>query len=91
MEEDISRTVEAAFDYVKIYDNDKRNQFLYEMGALSQRLVVSINIRSISRNFPQVGIELQDVPHANTFQSKGRHSSVSLGDLSERWNICIEQ
>ena len=34
---------------------------------------------------------LQDIPSAQTFQSKERHSSITPSDLSERWYIGLGQ
>ena len=34
---------------------------------------------------------VQDVPQANTYQSKGRHSTMSLEELSEQWQIGLKQ
>jgi hypothetical protein len=90
VEEEISRTIGAVmtqpddFRLVdKTYDSDDR---LFDIGTLAQRLIASIKVHAVPRRrASQVEVELQDVPQAKSFQSKGRHSSASPEDLSERW------
>ena len=51
-------------------------------------MIGSVKVASIpSKNIPDTKATVQDVPHAKTFQSKGRHSTVSPEELSERWHI----
>ena len=44
-----------------------------------------------SKNISETKAVVQDVPQAKKFQSKGRHSTVSPEELSERWQIGLEQ
>ena len=64
---------------------------LLDIGDISKRLIASVKVTSIPRQTSQVGVEVQDVPQAKTFQSKGRHSTVTAEALSERWQIGLEQ
>jgi hypothetical protein len=43
------------------------------------------------RQVSQVEVAAPDVPGARSFQSKGRHSSVTPEDLCERWQIGLAQ
>ena len=72
------------------YEDDSVDA-IFSIGSLSQRLIAGIKVRTVPRQAAQVGVEVQDVPQAKSFQSKGRHSSVSPEDLSERWQIGLEQ
>jgi hypothetical protein len=94
VEEEVSRTVgavrtkgETSYDHVDY--NDGPNTQLLNIGDLSQRLIASVKVTSTTREVSQV--EIQDIPQLKTFQSKGRHSSVSPEALSERWQIGLEQ
>jgi hypothetical protein len=93
-EEEVSRNIGAVmtqggnFDPVDTRDDDSTNRLL-DIGNMSQRLIASVRVKSIPRRASQV--EIQDVPQLKTFQSKGRHSTVSPEDLSERWQIGLEQ
>jgi hypothetical protein len=62
---------------------------VFDMGGMSQRLIASVKVQSVPRQVSQV--EVQDVPQLKTFQSKGRHSSVTPEDLSEKWGISLVQ
>ena len=97
VEEEVSRKIgavntEAACSNFDDYEDDSVDQvLLFSIGSLSQRLIASIKVRTVPRQAAQVGVEVQDVPQAKSFQSKGRHSSVSPEDLCERWQIGLEQ
>ena len=55
-------------------------------------MIVSIKVNLIpSRNVSGKKSTVQDVPQAKTFQSKGRHSTVSPEELSEWWQIGLKQ
>jgi hypothetical protein len=93
VEEEISRTVGAVLrqdgTHHSIGDtNEDTTNHVFNMGNMSKRLIASIKIASPTRQASQVET---DVPRTKTFQSKGRHSSVSPEDLSERWQIGLEQ
>jgi hypothetical protein len=62
---------------------------VYSIGDLPQRMIASVKVQSVPRQASQV--EVQDRPQIKTFQSNGRHSSVLPEDLSERWQIGLEQ
>ncbi len=95
VEEEVSRTVGAVISQVQgthAYndsDDDESNLELLDIGELHKRLIATVGVKSNSRQAAQV--EIQVVPQAKTFQSKGRHSSVSPEDISERWQIGLEQ
>jgi hypothetical protein len=97
VEEEISRTIGAVttqsddFRLIdKTYNSEDR---LFDLGTLAQRLIASVKVQTVPRRqeASQVEVELQDVPQAKSFQFKGRHSLVSPEDLSERWQIGLEQ
>jgi hypothetical protein len=71
-------------------DNDAIDCVFY-IGNMSKRLIASIKVASPPRQISQVETEAQDLSPIKTFQSKGRHSLVSPEDLSERWQIGLEQ
>ena len=100
VEEEVARTIGA----VETFENfgtscpmmvraDSTDSFeehetpIFSIGALSRRLIASVKVRTVA----EVGVEMPDLPQAKSFQSKGRHSSVSPADLSERWQIGLEQ
>jgi hypothetical protein len=93
VEEEVSRTVGAVRTKGETYDHvdykEGPNTQLFSIGDLSQRLIASVKVTSTTREVSQV--DIQDVPQLKTFQSKGRHSSVSPEALSERWQIGLEQ
>jgi hypothetical protein len=70
-------------------DNDAMD-CVYDIGNMSKRLIASVKVASPPRPVSQVETEAQDLPPIKTFQSKGRHSSVSPEDLSERWHSFLE-
>jgi hypothetical protein len=99
VEEEVSRKigsirrnqdVHGISEKLENYNEDSEGRLLC-IGDLSRRLIASVNISSILRRTSQVEVEIQDVPQAKSFQSKGRHSSVSPEELSERWQIGLEQ
>jgi hypothetical protein len=73
-------------------DNDAMD-CVFDIGNMSKRLIASIKVASPPpKQISQVvETETQDLPPIKTFQSKGRHSLVSPEDLSERWQIGLEQ
>jgi hypothetical protein len=97
VEEEISRTVGAVLRQedgnsisTKNPDNDAVDR-VFDIGDMSKRIIASIKVATPPRHASQVETEAQDVPRTKTCQSKGRHSSVSPEDLSERWQIGLEQ
>ena len=55
-------------------------------------MIVSVKVALIqSRNVSEKKEKVQDVPQTKTFQSKGRHSTVSPEELSKRWQIGLKQ
>ena len=65
---------------------------IYDIGAITSWIIVRVKVASIpSRNVSETKATVQDMPQAKTFQSKGRHSTVSPEELSERWQIDLEQ
>ena len=57
---------------------------LHDPVTLHTRLLASVQIHAPSKT-------TEELPSAPTFQSKGRHSSVSPQDLSERWLIGLKK
>lgn len=90
VEEEISRTIGSVQTYVDQTDigdyATDREAVLYDIG---ERMIASVKVREVPRQVAQV--EVQDVPQLKTFQSKGRHSSTSPEELSERWSIGLDQ
>jgi hypothetical protein len=76
--------------YTEDPDNDAMD-CVFDIGNMSKRLIASIKVASPPRQVSQVETESQDLPPIKTFQSKGRHASVSPEDLSEQWQIGLEQ
>ena len=74
-------------------DSDRYSMYqIYDISAITNRIIGSIKVDLIpSRNVSETKATVQDVPQAKKFQSKGRHSTVSPEELSERWQIGIEQ
>ena len=59
---------------------------------MTSRMIGSVKVASIPlRNVSETKATVQDVPQAKTFQSKVRHSTVPPEELSERWQIGLEQ
>ena len=54
------------------------------IGSVKVALIISINVSETKAT-------VQYVPQAKTFQSKGRHSTVSPEELSERCHIVLDQ
>ena len=72
-------------------DSDSFYQ-IYDIDAMTSWMIVSVKVALIqSRNVSEKKEKVQDVPQTKTFQSKGRHSTVSPEELSLRWQIGIEQ
>jgi hypothetical protein len=57
---------------------------IFNMDGVLSRLIFSVKISKVE-------VQLQDVPAARTFESKERHTLVTLEDLSERWLIGLGQ
>ena len=57
---------------------------IYDPATFHSRLISSIQVHAPSKS-------PEELPSAPTFQSKGRHSSVSPQDLSERWFIGLKK
>jgi hypothetical protein len=94
VEEEISRTVGAVMTQDRASTEDPDNDAMdcvSDIGNMSKRLIASIKVTSLPRQISQVETEAQDLPPIKTFQSKGRYSLVSPEDLSERWQIGLEQ
>jgi hypothetical protein len=92
VEEEISRTVGAVTsESYRDYDDcgESSDSMLFDIGLMSKRFISSAKTRNVARQVSQV--EKQDVSQPYTFQSKGRHSSVTPEDLSERWQIGLAQ
>jgi hypothetical protein len=88
VEEELSRTVDSVSVEGNYWDdssNELSDSTPFDIGSTSQRMISSINVHSAHRQDSQV--EVQDVPQARTSQSKGRHSSITPEDWSERWHI----
>jgi hypothetical protein len=94
MEEEIYRIVGAVMIQDRAYTEDPDNDAMdcvFDIGNMSKRLIASVKAASPPRQVSQGETEAQDLPPIKTFQSKGRHSSVSPEDLSEIWQIGLEQ
>ena len=57
---------------------------IHDPATFHSRLISSVQVDAPSKS-------LEELPLAPTFQSKGRHSSVSPQDLSERWFIGLKK
>ena len=58
---------------------------IYDIGATKSQIIGSAKVALIpSSNVSETKETVQDVPQANIFQSKGRHSTLSHEELSER-------
>ena len=65
---------------------------IYDIDAITSRMIGSVKLFSItSSNLYETKATVQDVTQAETFQSKGCHSIMSPEELSDRWQIGIEQ
>ena len=73
------------------------NHLIFAVDTLLQHTIYDpIMVASLMSSHVQVTevtapSTLQDVPSAQTFQSKERHSTVTPSDLSERWYIGLGQ
>ena len=57
---------------------------IYDIGAMTIRMIGSVKFASTSSsNASETKLTVQDVPQVKTFQSKGRHSTVSPEEMSE--------
>ena len=92
MEEKISRNIGAVMteggspDLTDTdSDSDSVHQ-IYDIGDMTSQIIGSVKVALIpSRNVSETKATVQYVIQANIFQSKGRHSTVSPEELSERW------
>ena len=57
---------------------------IHDLATFHSRLISSVQVHAPSKS-------PEDLPSAPTFQCKGRHSSVSPQDLSERWFIGLKK
>jgi hypothetical protein len=96
VEEEISRTIGAittqggTTEFDETYNDHSESSRLLDISNLYPRLIASVKVGT-SRQVSKVEVAAQDVPQAKSFQSKGRHLSVSPEDLSERWQIGLDQ
>ena len=95
VEEEVSRTVGAVrmlgddHDYDEGKDETKIQ--LLNLGDVSQRMIASVKVKSLPRKVSQVeAADVQDIPQLKSFQSKGRHSSVTPESLCKKWQIGLE-
>ena len=59
---------------------------------MKSRIIGSVKFTLIpSSNVSETKATVQDVLQAKTFESKGRYSTMSPKELSERWQIGLEQ
>ena len=98
MEEEISRNIGAVMTEGESPDlTDKDSNIntvyqIYEISAMTSRMIVSVKVALIpSRNVSETKATVQYVPQANIFQSKGRHLTMLPEEMSERWQIGLEQ
>jgi hypothetical protein len=98
VEEEMTRTIGAVggkranidyyYDEEDGYENPEES--LFSIGGISRRMIASVKVGSVPpRQVSQ--LEVEDLPQIKTFQSKGRHSSTTPGELSERWQIGLVQ
>ena len=65
---------------------------IYDINAMTIRMIGSVKVALIpSINVSETKATVRDVPQINKLQSKGRNSTVSPEELSERWQIVLEQ
>jgi hypothetical protein len=60
---------------VDAYNDDLKSR-IFDIGALSQRLIANVKVTMVTKTASQVRVELPDLPQTKSFQSKGCHSSV---------------
>ena len=66
-------------------DSDSVYQ-IYGISAMTILIIGNVKVALIpSRNVSETKVTVQYVTQANTFQSKGSHSTVAPEELSERW------
>ena len=85
MEEDISRNIGAVMtdggypDLTNTYSESNSVYQICDIGPMTGQMIGSAKVALIpSRNLYKTKETVQYVPQAKTFQSKGRHSTVSL-------------
>ena len=68
-------------------DSDRNSVYqINYISAMTSRMTGSVKVALIpSMNVSETNNIVQDVPQTKTFQSKGRQSTVSPEELSERW------
>ena len=98
VEEDISRNIglvktERGYsDLTDTYSDSNSVYQIYDIGAMTSRMIGSVKFPLMpSRNLSETKTTVQDVKQAKKFQSKGRHSTVSPEELSEWWQIGLQQ
>ena len=56
---------------------------IYDLGVMTSQIIGSVKFASIpSRIYMNPKATVQDLPQANTFKSKGHHSTVSPEEMS---------
>ncbi len=88
VEEEITRTIGAVTREDNSLGDEQHNEttkVILDLGEISRRIM-----GSISRERKVSQVETVDVPTTRAFQTKGRHTSVTPEDLSERWQIGLE-
>ena len=98
MEEDISRSIGAVMieggspDPTNIDSVRVSVDQIYDIGSTTSQIIGSVKVASIlSRNVSKSKTAVHYVPQSKTFQSKGRHSTMSPEELSEWWKIGIKK
>jgi hypothetical protein len=92
VEEEITRTIGSVNVEGNCCDDnsdEESDSVVFDIGGMSQRMIASVKVQTVPRQVSQV--EVQDVPQVKTFQSKGRHSTITPEELSERWQIGMAQ
>ena len=84
MEEDIPSNIDAVMmeeGYPDLTNTDSDSDSvdqIYDIRSVTSQMIGSVKVSLIpSRNVYETKATLKNVPHAKTFQSKGRHSTVS--------------
>ena len=83
MEEEEHQTQILSTSSISLSANDLTST-IHDPANFHSRLISSIQVHAPSKS-------PEELPSAPTFQSEGRHSSVSPQDLSERWFIGLKK
>jgi hypothetical protein len=84
VEEEVSRAIGAVSrkNYENKYESDDEDKLeLWSIGGISRRMIASVKVGSAPRRVLQ--LEAQDLLQAKTFQSEGRHSTITAEELSD--------